>query len=107
VQARTVLQLVEEQLRVARHHGHQIIDVVRDPACETADRFHLQGLPKLHFRTTERFRSPGIDVGIGHHSVAGSSGRHLLGASRRKSKADSQVFPAGRTADSPAKHAFS
>ena len=80
VEAGAILQLLEQQLRVPRHDGHQVVDVVRDPSGQTADRFHLQGLPKLHFRATERFRSPWIDVEIGHRGVAGGSNGHALGA---------------------------
>ena len=41
------LELALQQVAVADHRGHQVVEVVRDPAGELADRLHLLRLAQL------------------------------------------------------------
>src|SRR5215813_11162639 len=40
-------QFGQEDLAIAHDNGQEIIEIMRDPSGQPADRFHLLGLPKL------------------------------------------------------------
>ena len=40
-------QVLQQQVTVARDHGEQVVEVVRDPACQSPDRLHFLRLREL------------------------------------------------------------
>ena len=46
---RIVTQFVEKHFRIARNDAQNIVKIVRDPAREASDRFHLLNMPEAMF----------------------------------------------------------
>ena len=51
-------EVPQEDLAVAHDHGQQIVEIMREAPGETADGFHLLGLPKLLFAHAEGILRP-------------------------------------------------